>query len=362
MTNAHPIEEMLESVLATLAEDLPPPDDTDQVELVLEQVGGALRAAVPLPRSIAQWLRSIAAESLGRVTERWTERLSHAVLPASDDDVENLSGGASVRDRSESVVVGIRRACFGADRTPGDVPGNMTLLETQRRVDALLKAHVSRAAVEGALGIRRGLLESGAWTESLDERSAESNVDEELSFTGGAPLDAAPPDEVVTAYVADGRNAAWVEGFAARSASFAEELAATIEVFRAEGEPVGLVARRWQQRGAKAVELRFEGRLAASDDPESAKSRVSIRLGMLAPTDAQARLTVEDGRVTVRVLADTGSLRAVRFGGERLGAESSPGAWELSVSWTEAPIPFEVESADGRRFEVALALHSGRDA
>jgi hypothetical protein len=32
------------------------------------------------------------------------------------------------------------------------------------------------------------------------------------------------------------------------------------------------------------------------------------------------------------------------------------------VAWTEGPLPLEVESADGRRFEVAIALQPGADA
>jgi hypothetical protein len=214
--------------------------------------------------------------------------------------------------------------------------------------------------VEGALGIRRGLLVSGSWTNSLDEGEAAASAGEPPSVVGVAPSSAAPPDSIVSAYVADGRWASRVEGFAARSPEFAEELSETIAALREERELVGLTARRWQQRGSGPVYVGLDERLAAADTPEL--GRKSVRLGVLAPTDAQARLIVEGGRVTVRVLADSGSLRAVRLGDQRLEAESAPGEWELSVAWTDAPLQFEVESRDGRHFEVALALHSGSDS
>lgn len=360
MTHSYPIAEMIESALAVLAEDLPAVHDVEQVELVLEQAGDALRGGLPLPRAVARWLAGVSAETLGAVADRWVAALSSRALPSDDDDLDTLCGAVSLRDRAESAAVGIRRACAGADRIAGEVPGFEALLATQRQLDEGLKARVSRAAAESALGIRRGLLASGSWTDALGEGEAGASAGEPPSVSGAAPSSAAPPDEVLAAYVAEGRWAAWVEGFAANSPELAESLAETIAVLREEREQVGIVARRWQQRGAGPVLLGLEERLAAADGAE--RARRTLLLGALSPLDAKARLIVEDGHVTVRVLANPGTLRAVRFGDSHLEAESSPGQWELTVAWTEGPLSLEVESADGRRFEVALALQPGADA
>lgn len=363
MIAAHPIEEMVRSALAALADDLPATSDVEQVELVLEHVGDAVRAAVPLPLSVSSWSARLAGEVLGGVAARWAARLDAEVLPGSDAQVDRLCTAAVLRDRAESTIVAVRRACVTAGRAPSAVPGFDALLASLEAVDVQLEAHVSRPAVEAALGLRRGLLGQSSWPDRLAERTGDSIVTEAPAIEGSLPVDVAPSDTIVSRYIARGLHAAWIEAVADRSSEFSEELAALIEALRSEREQVSLVARRWQaghrSNSDNVATIGLELRSVAADGDTE---RVEVQLGTLAPTEAQARVIVESGRVTVRVLAASGSLRSMRLGQSVLERESAAGRWELSCAWTEEPISFEVESVDGRRFMTALRLHAGSDA
>ncbi len=362
MSTTYPIAEMIESALATLEADLPAHEDTEQVELVLEHVGDALRAGLPISRAIVTWTDRLSRDALADIAQRWTARLSSAVLPGSDAETDVLCTASVLRDRSESVLVALRRACIGAGRALSEVSAVDEMREAQSAFDEQLRAHVSRGATEAALGMRRGLLARGSWTDGLDERDTVAGDAEAVLMVGSAS-GAEPCDSTVAAYVADGRHASWVETAANRSPAFAEELATLIDVLRTEGESVCLVARRWQSRRSAepAVSVGLSLREAAADaDAE----RVAMQLGILAPTQAEARMIVEAGQVTVRVLAEPGSLRSVRLGPtlRERGSGADDSAWAVSCPWSDEPIPFAVETTDGQRFEVDLRLHRGTDA
>lgn len=364
MRHAHPMEEMVDAAIAVLAEELADGRDVEQVELALEQAGDALRIGIALPLSLARWMRALSLEVLGEVVSRWVERLSSASLPGSGVEHEVLGEVVSLRDRSESVALGIRRACVGADRVPGELLE--PLLAAQRGIDTRLD--VPRATVELALGIRRALFTSDGWIDALREDD-EGDWGEPLALEGSVPADVAPSDEAVTAFIAHGEHAAVVLAFAARSPELAESIREAIAVFRSVGEPVSLVARRWaKQSEAQGEGMRAEGAvvrigvreaMAAADEelPD-----IELDLGVLAPTEAEAWLRVKEGQMTLRVLAEPGSLSSVSFGEERVEHESEPGVWSLACAWRPVPMRLEVQSVDGRTFDVMVELSSESDA
>lgn len=353
MRHAHPMEEMVESAIAVLADDLPDAHDVEQVELALEQVGDALRAGIPLPSGLARWTRALSVEVLGAVASRWVTRLSSVCLPGSADEHEALSEVVSLRDRSESVALGIRRACVGADRASTDLLEPLVAAQGAL-VDALA---FPRGTVEGALGIRRALLGSSGWTDALAD-VADAAPGAPLALEGAVPGGVAPSDEAITGFISRGAHAGVVLAFAARSPELAESMRETIAVFRSIGEPVGLAARRWLA-GAGVVRIGLDERMAAADEaiPER-----EVDLGVLAPTDAEAWLRMKDGRATLRVLAEPGSISCVSLGGDSAERESEPGVWTVSCESSSEPLRLEVRSADGRVFEVMLELASESDA
>jgi hypothetical protein len=369
----HPLLEITEGALDALARDLPAADDPDGTALLVEKAGDALRAGLDLPAAVARWLRALDPQRLSTVLDRMRRLLESTGLPAFADEHEALTEAATARDRSESVAVAVRRACIGAGRPSGEVPGFTELLELQQRFDDALAARTHRAEVEGALGIRRALLRSSPWTDALPEADGGAAAADD-----GLPLDLAraqppagarPSDAGVLGYVSDGEHAGWVEGFAATHPDFAEELEETIAVMRQVGEPVGLTARRWQAGrmpsaggpGEPAVVIGLNLKRAAAD-AATASEAVRVRLGRLGSTEAVGRLIVSHGSVTLRIRAEAGSLRSVRLDEAEATAESAPGLWTLERSFTEAPMTLVVEATDGARFESRLSLKAGPDA
>lgn len=365
----YPIVELVDAALAGFVADLPASHDLEATGLAVESSGDALRLGLDLPDAVARWLRELSPDALAHVVEHARASLASAPIPGSATELEQLEVVTSRRDRSESVVVSVRRASMAAGRLAGDIEGFSALVDDQKRLVEALAQHVSRQDAENALGIRRGLLVSGSWTNQLRE-GTEAPADIVLDVSGAdVPASARPADQAVVGYIQHGDAARWVEGFATAHAEFAEELADGIDVMRSAGETVGLAARRWQasrdqksssSSAAVVVPIRFGLKAAAADVDSEHES--TVQLGRLAPAEAQASLTVAGGRVTLSVFADSGSLTAVQLGKSSTSAESEDGVWQVSEAWSEEPLLLVVEDNQGRRFETALVLGAGPDS
>ncbi len=355
--NRYPIAEMAEAALDGLDGVLPEPGDLEGAELVLERVGDALRAGVALPPHITRWMRSVHFERLDAVASRGCQALEDVGVPHSAQFEEALEHAVVTRDRTESVLVGLRRVCIAQGRAPHELGALARLADAQKSFDGSLGKHVNRRDVELALGIRRGLHAGASWTVGYAEPEAIEGVAlEEVELP---PVAVEPPTDAVVAYVEDGRCAAWVEGYAASSPDFAETLGATIDVFAEAGERRSFVARRWRAK-QPMVRYGLDRAEAASSEPTDA-APVGIRLGRLAPTEADAQITVANRRIAIRVYAAVDSLVEITFGGEVV-ASKGDGSWSHELAWTSDPLRLVVVDGEGRRFEGKIALNPGPEA
>lgn len=79
---------------------------------------------------------------------------------------------------------------------------------------------------------------------------------ERLDLPDAIVREAVPDDDIVLAYVTRGAMARYVEGVAARSSAFREELLACIDGLEEAGENVSAAARAWRSPATAVVPLR----------------------------------------------------------------------------------------------------------
>ena len=358
----HPIASMTQAAVEafTTSTDLDTMHDADSIDVLLEQVGNALRAKLPLPSELRAWTEHLALGQLGTALERVNERLAETPLPSSPTDADALHLCVHSRDRAESTFVAVRRACLGSARSLVDVPNAERTLALFSEIDSSLGEHVGQHAAELALELRIGLLGEKGWTHNLPE-AASNDTEADPRWSWPKQSTSQPSDSIVTDYVGRGRHARWVESHAAQQPDFSEELRTTIEVFRASELDVSLVARRWMKGvtsatagSAAIVPLGFKLLNAAASVVRSTQQELD--LGVLDPTDAEALLVLNDAHATVTVCQGDMTIRRVVLGDSESISETRPGEWSVQARATEAPMPFVVETTNGKRFEAFLSL------
>lgn len=365
--SSHPIEAMSLAAAEAITESLRDGvRDAARMDLVLESAGDLLRARLPLPAEIRDWIQRLSVDELAGAFVRGRERLEQASVPSTPEDIDALDVIVEARDRAESVTMAIKRACLGSGRFLVQIPGVEAALELQDDVDRLLGERVGRAGVERSLGLRAPLGEG--WTSRIAPATDahEGGPEAQMRWEStGLPRAARPSPATLVEYVQSGRHASIVERVAASDAAFAEELESVIGAFRDTAQVVGLIARRWQaagsqeraepeRLGATVVPLGFEMRHAAASTASEAPIE-SVDLGCLHPTDAEGELRLAGTQLTLRV-ASRSPLRSVQLGTAHADTEVRPGVWEVATDASSEPLRLVVETQDGRRFETVVDL------
>jgi hypothetical protein len=332
----------------------------------LARIGDALRLGLKVPAPVMQWALGLKlgdlAGALGAVrgeVRTWSLPEPGAVV----EDDPTLAFAVRRRDEAESVQIGVLRLCLPKGIVPGALEGFAALRAALADFDARLHVVVSRSRVEELLGARAALLGARSWTAGLREEPAEAAAGEGRLEWNEAMLSAPPSDEVVTRYVSDGALARYVEGFAAKSRAFAEELAAVIDGLLEQRESVGLAARRWRKHAAgfpvvsdpASLPVRPALRLAAATEPVSAEQHEE-RLGQLVPLDAEGRIVCTARTATLWVYPGQMPLSRVEFGGVVAEAPEAGGDWRVEVPVRDEPMALRVVAGSGEAFEIELRL------
>ncbi len=341
----------LEGAGAALAER---PSDPARYLPGLRALGDALRATLPIPPTLRRWLSGVPDDALVAPMRALIEE-SALRKPNPRDPAFALA--LRRRDEAESIRAAV---AWRSVTTPPGVElreGLDALDATLETFDTALAHQSSRADVDALLG-ERAVLNDRGWRAVLPDDRAESMVE-----IAGIE----PGDEILDAWLREGRFHRYVEGHAVADPIFGEDLLRLVDEalqdFRADRTlPVGFVAQRWRQktRGTAHVTIAapsFTGhRLAASTESSSAP-RVSVDLGLLAPLSASARIDCEGGTATLHVYADPGAVSRVTWGG-REATNSEPGVWSTSVAVGDEPVPAVVVASDGTRqeFDVNLSI------
>lgn len=330
------------------------PSDPSQHLPGLRALGDALRAPLPIPPALRRWLRSVPDDALVAPVRALVDE-SALQKPHPRDPAFALA--LRRRDEAESVRAVI---AWRSVTTPPGVElrqGLDALDATLEAFDTALALHSSRPEVDALLGERAHLDDRG-WRAALRDDRAES--------TAAVP-DVEPGDEILDAWLREGRFHRYVEGHAVADPIFGEHLRRLVdealEDFRADRTlPVGFVAQRWRQKTRGTARLTiaapsFTGRRLAASTESTNAARVSVDLGLLAPLSASARIDCEGGTATLRVYADPGALSRVTWGGREATA-SEAGVWSTAVAVGDEPVPAVVVARDGTRleFEVNLSI------
>jgi hypothetical protein len=209
---------------------------------------------------------------------------------------------------------------------------------------------------ETLLGVRVGLLGTSPWTKALPSADEVANV-AAGSIDWHTEMEAFPPsDEVVTGYVLHGRLARFVEGFAAKSPEFREELRLVIQNAMDDGELLSFRPQTWlrQQSSAKAPLRVTYGRqqmAAATEEVDIAPT--TLELGVLVGS-AHGTLTATFAKVTLAVYAPHGQVMSVELGGvsaSRPDAGTTSAKWTVTIARPDVPVRLRVVSADGEAYE-----------
>jgi len=339
----------------------------------LTRIGDAMRAELDLPQELRTWLRVVPDQDLGAALDAQREEVSEWRVPArvSADD-QSFAFTLRRRDEAESVRLAAARSALARRVVPGAVHGFAELGQALIDFDHKLAPVVTRSQVEVMLGMRAALQDSRGWTSRLTDPVKEETVarlsDLELPVDQmtSEPLS----DETVLAWIAEGRLAKLVEGRASTDPALRDELLGVIDTLRKQGEQVGLAARRWerkqqqQQHGSDprraSIEymVRPHASLAAAGvaSEEAAVSRTDTELGMLSPLRARARLLCTAHHATLKVYADPGSIRTVRFGAAETSSPDASGVWVVQIPIEDAPVDLHVVSTSGEEFLTTLVI------
>jgi hypothetical protein len=359
------VREGLRAALAGLEETIASMEATPEAaQLSLERIGDALRCGVELPPGVRRWMRALSADELASAVRITREEVADLALPGDAPMMdESLPFVLRRRDAAESTSTAVLRCCAQHGILLGGIAGFENLVDELAAFDLRLRACLGRAAAESLLGDRAELLGAQPWTTVLDEsdRAAPS----ETLLWNQAMATVAPSDEAVARYALEGSLAAFIEGFAARSPSFAEELAIAIDAMLATNESVALMPRIWRRRVqepravADPMAISALPPIAAAAATSSAdhESKVSpVRLGILAPVAAQARLLSTQTEVSLRVFAASGVIREVEFGGVVVRSPDANDVWSVTIPRTEEPVRVRVVGSDGATFDDTIRL------
>jgi len=338
----------------------------------LAVVGDALRLGLELPRAIRKWMEKLSVPELREVLSALAAEIVAWSLPeVGAGDVADDAGLAFVvrrRDQVESVACAVRRVVLPRSTSLAERVELAALEAVLRGIDGRLGALLSRPAVVRLLGARAAL--GPAWADGFAERGGDSGEPEGTTTASAAAWaeavrSGAPCDEAVTAYAQSGALARYVEGFAAEDADFAVELAASIDGLIEAREDVGLVARRWRKRCTTLPAARDPLRLAeipalslaASTTVESPVARRAIRLGPLAPVDAEARLLLTPREVSVQVFEGRdGAVQSVQLGASVAHRPAAGAPWVVTIAVPEDAVSLRVAGEGDIEFVETLSF------
>lgn len=314
--------------------------------------GDALRLAVEVPRGLRARLHAIDEAAVRAVLDASIRGTTRTV------DAAELAAIVRERDEIDSILRAIQRLCGPAGLDPDRLPEHAALETILILRDHELATVASRAAVVRALGSRAAM--GPTWADSF--RAEDAGEGGEADWPP-ALLRTPPPDEIVARYVTRGALSRHVEGVAAENAAFAAELAECIDGLLAAGEYVGLLARRWRKRAAGphgADPLRFAIvpalRLAAASRGAQPTASAAIRLGALAPVDAEGRLEARADSVILQVFPGETPLARIELGDASATAPTAEGRWEVSVARPRGVVRLRVVAAGGAEFAEEIDL------
>lgn len=338
--------------------------------LIFERAGDALRLGLPIPSELSVWMERRTADQLAEVARIVAAELDDVRIASDDEDEDSLGFAASLRDRAESVLVGLRRAWLGrghAAKALGTFNAGKLLDERLIEMDVLLQQVADRSRIEQALGARRRIATESGWLDRIPLNEEANKADEPGFQDGLVPLAAAapPPRHVVMDYISRGLYSAWVESFAAMPSAvdFRQELADAVDALQdpAIDEPVSLIALRWRRKGGGGEQsplLRVLPRklLAAADDEMHAPS-YTRSLGRLSPLEAEARVVGTFGVAELRIVAPPGEIASVHFG-TSAGDLDAHGTWvaRMADPAEAGSIAIRVVGTGGEVFEAEVSL------
>ncbi len=348
--------------------------------VALTVLGDAIRLGMEVPSPIlrvAEALSDDAFRSAFRALHEETATWTLPIEPDNTGDLADYAWAVRRRDEAESVLVAARRVLVPRGTLPDE-------LEEIRAFDAVLTlcdftcgGKLGRGEAERALGERMIFARPGSWLDALpDLEETESSAEDRDESAIEAPPHVLPSDAAVDAYVTRGRLAASIEGAARRSLAFAEELEAMIDATVAAGATHwSLRARRWRndRAGQPRSGASSRGRagrppiridavprlaLAAADRDEAPEAlKRTVRLGVLAPLDVEARLTVSAETTTLRLYPARGlDLAHVQLGSSVSHAADAEGIWRVDIPTSNQAIELRVEARDGQVFEEIIEL------
>lgn len=331
----------------------------------LARVGDALRLRLAVPGPVGRWADGLSQQDLqgalgSLIDEASSWRLPGGESPSAEGD-PILAFALRRRDETESVRHAVRRICLPKGLDPYELTEFAALDSVLALLDVNMSAILSRADVVRLLGTRAAM--QPTWADGFRDapiERAEHRAGSDDRWPE-AIRHIVPSDEVVTRYVTRGALSRYVEGVAAANEAFVQDLAACIDAVLAAREDVGLVARRWRKRApvkATTDPLRLAVvplvRLAAATSTESAIAKTVLRLGELAPTDAEGRLEVTSRDVTVHIYPGEKVIQRVELGSAVATAPNDSGSWILVAPLPEASLRLRVIAADGSEFAEDL--------
>jgi hypothetical protein len=331
-------------------------------ELVFEillHIGDATRADVRLSSTLIGWLEARTLTEINLALESAADDLDTWAIPSTIDD-ESLSFLLVRRDSTSSVDTAAVRWALGHGLAPAELTELQRLRAATSAFDARLGNLVTRSAAEAFLGERVGLLGASPWTDVLPVDESANVPSDSVDWIPDM-VSFAPSDDVVTGYILHGRLARFVEGFAAKSPEFREELQLVIQNAKDDDESISFRARSWLKRqAASGAPLRVTyGRqqmAAATDEDDTAPT--SLELGVLVGS-AHGRLTATGAEVTLTVYAPQGQLASVELGGVS-AARPDPGTtsakWTVTITRPDAPVRLRVVATDGDAYDELLEL------
>lgn len=333
----------------------------DVAALAVERTGDALRLGIALPPVVARWLGVSHGDALTDAVQHARSELQAWPPPGarpSEGEPDDILGCAvRARDRAQSILVGLRRACIARDWGTDRVPGLADLRREMSEFDASLRSSTSRSVIVDALADRLVLLRDDDWTAPFADDASQPGM--ELAVDSAALTAASPPDWALVEYVTRGRWRRWVETAARNLGAFRTDLLRTIDDLASSDTPVSLVALRFRTGSTKsslALPVPKLAVAAAPSEHEEAARPEATALGVLDPVEAEAELVALPGRLRLRVFAPPGSLRSVRMLDREVTTESSPGEWIAEAPFPDDAVEIRVEDASGRVFEERVHL------
>jgi len=390
-------DQLRETALAVLAglhsavqENAPDANsDTDALgtlPILLERVGDLQRLGETPPAWCAPYLAAFSEEQLAAAlmlylqteVEAWPtpeQRVRVARVVERDEDLfgdDDFGFFVRRRDDLQSAMHAVVRLCLRRGRSPSQVEGFTTLSEALHAWDTEVSRVLDQTDASLLLEERIALASRASWFTQLpmsldNERDEDPASAADRAFLRQIPADIGEPDDAaVHTYLSTGQLASFVEGYAARSAEFAQSLRQTIETLWELNElGTALAPRRWlkqQTARADAMEPIHYAvpplRLVAADLEQAQNEAVSeIDLGAITglAVAVNASLRLVDSQIVLCVDAD-GPLESVRIGDSISQAEHAEQYWEARCPRSSSPLVIRFEDRAGRVFEEQLAL------